>query len=180
MFIISLLSPLGKGRGPLLEHTWIPFTQESIVPSLVEIGPVILEKKKMWKVYKNNDDNGQRTNCDQTSSLEPSVPESTSYLHKLNVLETHFSDMIETSIWEIQTKRNVFALSEYISQAWLRFRQTNKKLRYKQIDIFHLSFQCTPSNFIHFTSSIYVTIFAAECLIIKLLIHVYALYYAEF
>ena len=46
------------------------------MPSLVEIGPVVLEKKKkMRKVY--NDDNdtdndeGQRTNCDQKSSLEP-------------------------------------------------------------------------------------------------------------
>ena len=31
------------------------------MPSLVEIGPVVLEKKmKMWKVYDNNDDdNGQ-------------------------------------------------------------------------------------------------------------------------
>ena len=60
------------------------------VPSLVEIGPVVLEKKmKMWKVYDNNndanDDNNdanednndnddwQRTNFDQKSSLEPSA-----------------------------------------------------------------------------------------------------------
>ena len=28
-----------------LEHTWIPFTQGCIVPSLVEIGPVVLEKR---------------------------------------------------------------------------------------------------------------------------------------
>ena len=44
------------------------------MPSLVEIGPVVLEKKmEMWKVYDNaNDDNdGQRTNFDQKSSLEP-------------------------------------------------------------------------------------------------------------
>ena len=27
--------------------------------SLVEIGPVILEKKKMWEMYDNNDDDGQ-------------------------------------------------------------------------------------------------------------------------
>ena len=38
------------------------------MPSLVEIGPVVLEKMKMWKVYDNedndndnNDDDGQRT-----------------------------------------------------------------------------------------------------------------------
>ena len=46
------------------------------MPSLVEIGSVILEKKmKMWKVYDNddnnnddndnNDDDGKRTNFDQ-------------------------------------------------------------------------------------------------------------------
>ena len=68
-----------------LEQTWIPFTQGCFVPSLIEIGPVVLEKKmKMWKVYDNNDNNnndndnnddndGQRTNFDQKSSLEPSA-----------------------------------------------------------------------------------------------------------
>ena len=49
----------------------IPFTQEYFVPSLVEIGQVVLEKK-MWKVYNNDNDNdGQWTNCDQKSSFEP-------------------------------------------------------------------------------------------------------------
>ena len=45
------------------------------MPSLVEIGSVVLEKKmKMWKVYDNDDnDDGQRTNFDQKSSLEPSA-----------------------------------------------------------------------------------------------------------
>ena len=45
------------------------------MPSLVEIGPMVLEKKiKMFKVYHNNsddNDDGQRTNFDQKSSLEP-------------------------------------------------------------------------------------------------------------
>ena len=48
------------------------------MPSLVEIGPVVLKKKmKMLKVYDNanddddNDNDGQRTNFDQKSSLEP-------------------------------------------------------------------------------------------------------------
>ena len=53
IFIISQLSPLWEGRGPSFEQTWIPFTREYFVPSLVEIGPVVLEKKmKMWKVYR--------------------------------------------------------------------------------------------------------------------------------
>ena len=45
IFIISQSSPLWKGRGPSFEQTWIPFTQGCSVPSLVEIGPVVLEKK---------------------------------------------------------------------------------------------------------------------------------------
>ena len=57
----------------------MPFTQAndaSVVPSLAEIGPVVLEKMKIWKVYANddNDDNDrQQTNFDQKSSLEPSA-----------------------------------------------------------------------------------------------------------
>ena len=56
IFIISKLSPLWEGLSPSFEQTWIPFTQEDFVPSLVEIGPVVLEKKmKMWKVYRQTD-----------------------------------------------------------------------------------------------------------------------------
>ena len=53
-------------RGPSFEQTGIPLTQ---VPKLVEIGLVILERKKMWKVHDdNNDDDKQRGNCDQESN----------------------------------------------------------------------------------------------------------------
>ena len=45
IFCYSESFPLGKGWGPLFEQTWIPFTQGYFVPSLVEIGPVILMKK---------------------------------------------------------------------------------------------------------------------------------------
>ena len=34
--------PLEKGCDPSFEQTWIPFTQGCFVPSLVEIGPVVL------------------------------------------------------------------------------------------------------------------------------------------
>ena len=52
IFTILLSSPLGKGRCPAFEQTLIPFTQRCLLPSLVEIGSVVLEKKmKMWKVY---------------------------------------------------------------------------------------------------------------------------------
>ena len=55
---------VGKGRGPSFEETWILFAQGYFVPNLVEIGPVVLEKKmKMWKVYRQTDgrtDNGRQ------------------------------------------------------------------------------------------------------------------------
>ena len=38
-----IISPC-KGRNPLIEETWIPFTQGCFVQSLVEIGIVVLEK----------------------------------------------------------------------------------------------------------------------------------------
>ena len=42
--------------GSSFEETWIPFTQGCLVPSLVEIGPLVLEKKmKMWEVYRQTD-----------------------------------------------------------------------------------------------------------------------------
>ena len=43
IFPISLLSPLGKRQSPSVEQTWIPFTKRWFVPSLVEIGPKVLE-----------------------------------------------------------------------------------------------------------------------------------------
>ena len=71
-FVMILLR---KGRGPSFEQTWIYFTQGCFVPSFVENGLLVLEKKKMWKVYDNyaddaNDDDEQQTNFDQKSSLE--------------------------------------------------------------------------------------------------------------
>ena len=67
-----------KTAGSSFEQTEFPFTQGCLVPSLVEIGPVVLEKKmKMWKFYDNdndaNDDDGQGTNLDLKSSPESSA-----------------------------------------------------------------------------------------------------------
>ena len=45
IFTISQLSPLWKWWVPSFEQTWIPFTQGCFVPSLVEIGQLVLEKK---------------------------------------------------------------------------------------------------------------------------------------
>ena len=47
--------PLEKG-GPLIWTNLNLFTKGCFVLSLVEIGPVVMEKKiKIWKVYDNND-----------------------------------------------------------------------------------------------------------------------------
>ena len=40
-----LLSLLGEGHDPSFEQTWIPFKQGCFVPRLVQIVPVVLEKK---------------------------------------------------------------------------------------------------------------------------------------
>ena len=72
IFAISLLSPLRKGHGSSFEQTWIPFTWVCFVPSLVEIGLVVLKKMNMWKVYRRTDDqrDRRRTTGDQRSSIE--------------------------------------------------------------------------------------------------------------
>ena len=50
IFNCSILSPIGKWHGLLFEQTWISFTRGFFVPNLVEICPVVLEKKmKMWR-----------------------------------------------------------------------------------------------------------------------------------
>ena len=64
-----LLSRLITEHGPSFEQIEIILYGGCFVPSLIEIGPVVLEKKTtMWKVYNNNNNNGQ--NYDQKSSLE--------------------------------------------------------------------------------------------------------------
>jgi hypothetical protein len=40
--------PLEKGNPLLLKKIWIPFTQGQYVPSLVKIGPMVLEKISKW------------------------------------------------------------------------------------------------------------------------------------
>ena len=45
IFAISLLSPFGKRHFPSFERTRLPFTKGCFVPSLVEISPVVREKK---------------------------------------------------------------------------------------------------------------------------------------
>ena len=54
IFAFSLLSPLGKGQGPSPEKNWIRIIQRCFVPTLVEIGPMVLEKKifkSRWCIF---------------------------------------------------------------------------------------------------------------------------------
>ena len=47
-YYFPIISTLGRAL-PFNWTDWIPYTQEYLVPSLVEIDPVVLEKKmKMW------------------------------------------------------------------------------------------------------------------------------------
>ena len=87
MIIIMLMERKKKTIINFMRIEWvfiltnlISFTQGCFAPNLVQIGPVVLEKKmKMWKVYENdddsdnNDDNGQRRNSYQKISLKPSA-----------------------------------------------------------------------------------------------------------
>ena len=55
-FLFPYYLPLQKGHGPSFEKILIPFTQGCFVSSLVEIGPMVLEKKmKMSKVYRQRE-----------------------------------------------------------------------------------------------------------------------------
>ena len=59
-----------------------PFIQGCFVPSLVEIGSVVLEKIKMWKVTANNDNHnldGQRTNLIKKAHLSLRLREAKIY-----------------------------------------------------------------------------------------------------
>ena len=62
-FTFLLISPLGKGRGPSFEQTWIPFTQRCFVPSLVEIG-FGEEDENVKSLQQGQQRQWQRTNFD--------------------------------------------------------------------------------------------------------------------
>ena len=55
IFAISLLSPLGKEMEPFIWINLDLFNQGRLVSILVEIGPVVLKKIKMWKNYRQKD-----------------------------------------------------------------------------------------------------------------------------
>jgi len=73
--IVLILLLIGPEKGPasLVEHIWIPIPQAWFLPSLVENGLVILEKKsfKGKMNRRTNERTDGRTNCDGKSSLEP-------------------------------------------------------------------------------------------------------------
>jgi hypothetical protein len=48
IFTLLLLPSLGEGQSPLFEETWNHSSQGWFVPSLIKIGPVVLEKIFKW------------------------------------------------------------------------------------------------------------------------------------
>ena len=67
-----LLFPLEKRLGSSFVQTWISSTQGCFVPSLAEIGWVVVkEKMKMWKIYKQTDrrTDGKTTNDRRSEKL---------------------------------------------------------------------------------------------------------------
>ena len=69
-----IISPW-KRAGPSFEQTWIPFTQGCFVPSLVEIGPVVLETEdeNVKSLQTDGQTDRRRTIGDQKTSLELSA-----------------------------------------------------------------------------------------------------------
>ena len=75
--VLALSFRYTSKKGVSLHLNLNPLHLKCFVPSLVEIGPVVLEKKtEMWKIYAdhhNNNNDGQLSNFDQRDSLEPSA-----------------------------------------------------------------------------------------------------------
>ena len=70
-FAILWFSYLGKWWGPWFEQTWVPFTTEWFVLSLVEISPVVLEKKtKIYNVYRQMDGRTDRQTDDGQQAIK--------------------------------------------------------------------------------------------------------------
>ena len=110
IFVISLLSPSRKRCGPLFQETWVPFTQGCFVPSIVEIGPVILEKMKMWKVYRQRD---RRTDDKRSEKLTWAV--SSDELQKTNNNKTNTP---MGQIAELQTSGTFPGLQQAWAKLW--------------------------------------------------------------
>lgn len=61
IFVISLLSPLRKGRGYLFEQTWVSLTHECFVPCLLETSPVVLEMRSICEKFTDRQIDTQTT-----------------------------------------------------------------------------------------------------------------------
>ena len=97
-FAFSILFPLGERPGPPFFQTWIRSTQECFVPSLVKIGPVVLEKKlKMWKVYRHTDRQTDRQMTDNRQSEKLTKAFSSGELIKtqwLKIMKSKLSNLV--------------------------------------------------------------------------------------
>ena len=99
--IFELFSP-GKWHRPSYAEAHILFTQGCFVPSLVEIGSMVLEK--MWKVYRWTDGrkDGRRTTVDQKSSPELKFKWANKILNNMFPVDVNLSTCLPilNSIWK--------------------------------------------------------------------------------
>ena len=101
--ILVMINDIGKVRGPSFEETWVPITRGCFVPSLVKIGPVVLEKKsKIWKVYRQMDRQTDR----QTDGRQA-------------IRKAHWSFQLRWAKNTIQIKNQLFCFNVYACVMYL-------------------------------------------------------------
>ena len=89
--------PLEKGCCPFIKQNWILLSHGYFVPSLVEIGPVVLEKKmKMWKVYRQTDGRTQTTDDRWSEKLTWAFSSGELKTECINCWEMHFTVTLYT------------------------------------------------------------------------------------
>ena len=135
--------------GPSFEETWIPLTQGCFVPSLVEIGPVVLEKKmKMWKVYRRMDG---RTNRRTDRRTDRQTDDGWQVIRK-----AHLSFQLR---WAKKGKRcvNILIMKichinfNNISKTLINFQcKSNRKLFFKDVTSFFKSIRKSTSRDIYY------------------------------
>ena len=109
-----IISPW-KGRDPSFEQTWIPFIQGYFVPSLVKIGPVVLEKKmKMWKVFRQTDRQTDRL-TDGRTDRRRTTGNQKSYKKNIVILKKSTNTGAKQQKQEENSKLNTHAIKKYQS-----------------------------------------------------------------
>lgn len=127
IYAILISSPLGKKRSPLFEQIWIPVTQGCVVISLVEICSVVLEKMKMWNIYRQT--NG-KTDDDRQQGIIKAHLRLTKHknLWSGNMPENHFTNSTSIQL-----------LHDNILPVWLLIRRVSFSCTYDKDAILNIS-----------------------------------------